>query len=85
MDRRIPEAISWMQTMPGKGCNTILRLYSPLGPFFTKEWRPSEIGTNAKDGGARFFAAQNQAIAPISLVAVSSNPPDPRESASLIA
>jgi hypothetical protein len=64
VDRRIPEAISWMQTMPGKGCNTILRLYSPLEPFFTKEWRPSEIGTNAKDGGARFFAAQNQAIAP---------------------
>jgi hypothetical protein len=21
----------------------ILRLYSPLEPFFTKEWRPSEI------------------------------------------
>ena len=29
--------------MPGKGWNTILRLYSPLEPFFTKEWRPSEI------------------------------------------
>jgi hypothetical protein len=32
-----------MQTMPGKGWSTILRLYSPLGPFFTKEWRPSEV------------------------------------------
>jgi len=21
----------------------ILRLYSPLGPFFNKSWRPSEI------------------------------------------
>ena len=29
--------------MPGKGWFTILRLYSPLEPFFTKEWRPSEI------------------------------------------
>ena len=26
-----------------KGWFTILRLYSPLEPFFTKEWRPSEI------------------------------------------
>jgi hypothetical protein len=34
---------SWIQTMPGKGWFTILRLYSPLEPFFTKEWRPSEI------------------------------------------
>jgi hypothetical protein len=29
--------------MYGKGWNTILRLYSPLEPFFTKEWRLSEI------------------------------------------
>ena len=28
---------------PGKGWFTILRLYSPLEPFFTKAWRPSEI------------------------------------------
>jgi len=34
---------NWIQTMPGKGWWTILRLYSPLEPFFTKEWRPSEI------------------------------------------
>jgi len=34
---------NWLQTMPGKGWFTILRLYSPLEPFFTKEWRPSEI------------------------------------------
>ena len=41
-----PEGIArgnWIQTMPGKGWFTILRLYSPLEPFFTKEWRPSEI------------------------------------------
>jgi hypothetical protein len=34
---------NWIQTRPGKGWFTILRLYSPLEPFFTKEWRPSEI------------------------------------------
>src|SRR5512132_1509683 len=34
---------NWIQTMPGKGWFTILRLHSPLEPFFTKEWRPSEI------------------------------------------
>ncbi len=34
---------NWIQTMPGKGWFLILRLYSPLEPFFTKEWRPSEI------------------------------------------
>ena len=34
---------NWIQTVPGKGWNTLLRLYSPLEPFFTKEWRPSEI------------------------------------------
>ncbi len=34
---------NWIQTTPGKGWFTILRLYSPLEPFFTKKWRPSEI------------------------------------------
>jgi len=34
---------NWIQTMPEKGFFVILRLYSPLEPFFTKEWRPSEI------------------------------------------
>jgi hypothetical protein len=34
---------NWIQTMPGKGFFLILRLYGPLEPFFTKEWRPSEI------------------------------------------
>jgi hypothetical protein len=41
-----PEGIArgnWIQTDPAKGWFTILRLYSPLPPFFTKEWRPSEI------------------------------------------
>jgi hypothetical protein len=34
---------NWIQTMPGKGWWVILRLYGPLEPFFTKEWRLSEV------------------------------------------
>jgi hypothetical protein len=34
---------NWIQTTAGKGWFTILRLYSPLEPFFAKTWRPSEI------------------------------------------
>jgi hypothetical protein len=34
---------NWIQTDPEKGWFTILRLYSPLPPFFDKSWRPSEI------------------------------------------
>ncbi|SEH70298.1 Uncharacterized conserved protein [Rhizobium tibeticum] len=34
---------NWIQTMPGKGFIPCLRLYSPLEPFFTKSWRPSEV------------------------------------------
>jgi hypothetical protein len=34
---------NWLQTVPGKGWWPILRLYSPLQPFFDKTWRPSEI------------------------------------------
>lgn len=34
---------NWIQTDPNKGWFTILRLYSTLETFFTKEWRPSEI------------------------------------------
>ena len=39
--------------MPGKGWFTLLRLYSPLEPFFTKEWRPSEIEEVAATTGQR--------------------------------
>ncbi len=38
----VPEG-NWIQTMEGKGWFPILRLYSPLVPFFDKSWRPSEI------------------------------------------
>jgi len=34
---------NWVQTVPGKGWNVILRLYSPLEPWFNKTWRPGEI------------------------------------------
>ncbi len=34
---------NWIQTMPGKGWFTILRLYSPLPAFFDKSWRIGEI------------------------------------------
>ena len=34
---------NWVQTVPGQGWNTILRLYGPLAPWFDKTWRPGEI------------------------------------------
>ena len=34
---------NWIQTIPGKGFIPALRLYSPLEPFFSKQWRPSEV------------------------------------------
>jgi hypothetical protein len=34
---------NWIQTMPDKGWFTILRLYSPLEPFFDQSWRPGEF------------------------------------------
>ena len=34
---------NWIQTMPGKGWFTILRLYSPKESFFDQTWRLSEI------------------------------------------
>jgi hypothetical protein len=34
---------NWIQTDPAKGWFVLLRLYSPLQPFFDKTWRPGEI------------------------------------------
>ena len=34
---------NWIETIPGKGWNAILRLYGPLEPWFNKTWRPGEI------------------------------------------
>ena len=33
---------NWIQTVPGKGWNVILRLYGPLEPFYDKTWRPGD-------------------------------------------
>jgi hypothetical protein len=40
--RDVPRG-NWIQTVPGKGWFTILRLYSPLPSFFDKSWRAGEI------------------------------------------
>ena len=34
---------NWIQTIPGKGFNPMLRVYSPLEPWFDKTWRSGEI------------------------------------------
>jgi len=34
---------NWVQTMPGKGFNVLLRLYGPLKPFFDKTWMPGDL------------------------------------------
>ena len=34
---------NWLQTIPAKGWNTILRLYGPLEPWFDKTWKPGEF------------------------------------------
>ena len=34
---------NWIQTIPGKGWNTIFRLYGPLESWFDQTWRPGEI------------------------------------------
>jgi hypothetical protein len=33
---------NWIQTVPGKGWNTLFRLYGPLEPWFDKTWRPGD-------------------------------------------
>jgi len=39
-----PEGLenNWIQTVPGKGWNTIFRLYGPLEPWFDNKWYPSD-------------------------------------------
>ncbi|WP_236246013.1 DUF1254 domain-containing protein [Streptomyces sp. CC210A] len=38
----VPEG-NWIRTTPGRGWFVVLRLYSPLQPFFDRTWRPGEI------------------------------------------
>ncbi len=34
---------NWVQTVPGKGFNVLLRLYGPLEPWFEKTWKPGDF------------------------------------------
>ncbi len=34
---------NWIQSVPGKGWNTILRLYGPLESFYDKTWKPGDF------------------------------------------
>lgn len=34
---------NWIQTMPEKSYNVLLRLYGPLEPWFDKTWKPSDL------------------------------------------
>lgn len=34
---------NWIQTMPGKSYNVVVRLYGPLQPWFDKTWKPGDF------------------------------------------
>ncbi len=34
---------NWVQTMPGRGFNVLLRLYGPLEPWFNQSWKPGDL------------------------------------------
>ncbi|TAI64702.1 DUF1254 domain-containing protein [Bradyrhizobium sp. Leo170] len=34
---------NWVETVPGKGWNSLLRLYGPLEPWFNKSWKPGDF------------------------------------------
>ena len=34
---------NWVQTMPGKGWNSLLRLYGPEQAWFDKTWKPGDF------------------------------------------
>ena len=34
---------NWVQTIPGKSYNVLLRLYGPLEPWFKKTWKPGDF------------------------------------------
>ena len=52
---------NWIKTVPGKGWFVVLRLYSPLEPFFAKTWRPGEIEPVTRDASLRQDRAGNEA------------------------
>ena len=34
---------NWVQTMPGKSFNVVVRLYGPLQPWFDRTWKPGDF------------------------------------------
>ena len=34
---------NWVQTVPGKGYNVLLRLYGPLQQWFDRSWKPGDF------------------------------------------
>jgi hypothetical protein len=34
---------NWIQTVPGRGCFPMFRLYGPLEPFYEKTWRLDDV------------------------------------------
>lgn len=40
-----PESLqdNWIQTVPGKGWLTVLRLYGPLEPWYDHTWKPGDV------------------------------------------
>jgi len=34
---------NWVQTLPGKGWNVLLRSYGPLQAWFNKAWKPEDF------------------------------------------
>ena len=34
---------NWLQSVPGKGWQTLFRLYGPLEPWFDKTWMPDDF------------------------------------------
>ena len=41
---------NWVQTMPGRGYNVVLRLYGPLEPWFNKTWKPGDFEPRKERG-----------------------------------
>lgn len=69
---------NWVQTIPGQRWNTLLRLASPLEPWFDKTWRPgrwrccreanaprTSVRRNALDGHLKKKALMSQGLARI--------------------
>jgi hypothetical protein len=34
---------NWVQTVPGRGWNLVLRMYGALEPWFDQSWRPDDL------------------------------------------